>query len=280
MDGFASLCEQRGEGDHAHAWRDRSRELAAVVEREGWDGGWYRRAYDDGGKPWGSSSSECRIDSIAQSWAVLSGAARPEQDGASASFGGSVLLREDQKLLRFFLWPPFDATPRDPGYIKAYPPGIRENGGQYTHAAAWLAFSGLCGSYPATGSSRCVSPSYSTRSRTPATEATRSAIGSSRTSSPRTSPVSILMSGVAAGVGTQARQRRGAGRRLNQSHLWAAEGRRRAANEPGFPPSGLDSMRMRTEGGVLRIEVENPGGSGPWRRGASRRRRAGGWRGG
>ena len=80
MDGFVSLCEQRGEGDHARAWRDRSRELAAVVEREGWDGGWYRRAYDDDGKPWGSSASEeCRIDSIAQSWAVLSGAAPLER---------------------------------------------------------------------------------------------------------------------------------------------------------------------------------------------------------
>lgn len=140
MDGFASLCEQRGEGDHAHAWRDRSRELAAVVEREGWDGGWYRRAYDDDGKPWGSSASEeCRIDSIAQSWAVLSGAAPPERSARALHSAGSVLLREDQKLLRL-LWPPFDATPRDPGYIKAYPPGIRENGGQYTHAAAWLAW--------------------------------------------------------------------------------------------------------------------------------------------
>ena len=140
MDAFASLCEQRGEDDHARSWRDRSRELAAVVEREGWDGAWYRRAYDDDGKPWGSSASEeCRIDSITQSWAVLSGAAPLERSAQALRSADSELLREDQKLLRL-LWPPFDATVRDPGYIKAYPPGIRENGGQYTHAGAWLAW--------------------------------------------------------------------------------------------------------------------------------------------
>jgi len=140
MDSFASLCEQRGEGDHARSWRERCRELAGVVEREGWDGAWYRRAYDDDGKPWGSSASEeCRIDSIAQSWSVLSKAGLPERSAQALRSAESKLLREDQKLLRL-LWPPFDRTVRDPGYIKAYPPGIRENGGQYTHAGVWLAW--------------------------------------------------------------------------------------------------------------------------------------------
>ena len=114
------------------------REAPAATRDAGWDGEWYRRAFDDEGMPWGSSqSNECRIDSIAQSWAVLSGGAPRERAEQALESAESKLVRDDEQIARL-LWPPFDVTPRDPGYIKAYPPGIRENGGQYSHAAAWL----------------------------------------------------------------------------------------------------------------------------------------------
>ena len=116
---------------HAAALQHRARSATA------WDGEWYRRAYFDDGTPLGSApSDECRIDSIAQSWACISGAAR--SGARSAGHGGrrahSSMRRDDGLALLFT--PPFDQTPLDPGYIKGYPPGIRENGGQYTHAAA------------------------------------------------------------------------------------------------------------------------------------------------
>ena len=136
--GFASLCERRGEIDAASSWRERARRVFAAAQEEGWDGAWYRRAFDDEGKPWGSETSEeCRIDSIAQSWAVLCGGAPRERTEQALRSAEASLLREDGQVA-CLLWPPFDLTPRDPGYIKAYPPGIRENGGQYSHAAAWL----------------------------------------------------------------------------------------------------------------------------------------------
>jgi cyclic beta-1,2-glucan synthetase len=137
---FARLCERRGVPHLAEAWRRRAREIEGAVEEVGWDGEWYRRAFDDEGRAWGSAASEeCRIDSVAQSWSVLSGAAPRERAEQALRSAERHLLREDEGLVRL-LWPPFEATPRDPGYIKAYPPGIRENGGQYTHAALWLAW--------------------------------------------------------------------------------------------------------------------------------------------
>jgi cyclic beta-1,2-glucan synthetase len=136
--GFGDLCARRGEIDAAEGWRARAEELFGAARDAGWDGEWYRRAFADDGTPWGSSSSdECRIDSIAQSWAVLSGGAPRERAERALGSAESALIREDEQLA-CLLWPPFDLTARDPGYIKAYPPGIRENGGQYSHAAAWL----------------------------------------------------------------------------------------------------------------------------------------------
>lgn len=119
--------------------------LQASLERSGWDGDWYRRGWFDDGAPLGSAAGEeCRIDSIAQSWAVLSGAAAPERAAQAMAAVGRDLILEDEQLALLFS-PPFDRTPLDPGYIKAYPPGIRENGGQYSHAAAWsvMAFAAL-----------------------------------------------------------------------------------------------------------------------------------------
>jgi cyclic beta-1,2-glucan synthetase len=138
IQGFVNLCELRGEVDLARHWRSRRAELSRAVETSGWDGSWYRRALDDLGQPWGShESEECRIDSIAQSWSVLSRAGDETRTREALRSVETELVREDEGLIRL-LWPPFDHTLRDPGYIKAYPPGIRENGGQYTHAAAWL----------------------------------------------------------------------------------------------------------------------------------------------
>ena len=107
------------------------------LERYGWDGNWYRRGYFDDGTPFGSSvNGECRIDSIAQSWSAISGVADPGRAERAMAAAEDQLIRRETKLALLFT-PPFDRTPLDPGYIKGYPPGIRENGGQYTHAAAW-----------------------------------------------------------------------------------------------------------------------------------------------
>ena len=108
-----------------------------AVERTAWDGAWYRRAYYDDGTPLGTATDdECRIDAIAQSWAVLSGAADPERARMAMRSVNERLIRDDARLL-LLLAPPFDRSVRDPGYIKGYLPGVRENGAQYTHAALW-----------------------------------------------------------------------------------------------------------------------------------------------
>jgi cyclic beta-1,2-glucan synthetase len=134
---FAPVAEARGDMSRAQKWRDHAATLQASIEREAWDGGWYRRGYFDDGTPLGSvASSECRIDAIAQSWAVISGAAEPVRaTQAMAALDDQLIRRHDGLALLFT--PPFDRTPLDPGYIKGYPPGLRENGGQYTHAGTW-----------------------------------------------------------------------------------------------------------------------------------------------
>ena len=142
---FAPLADDRGEQARAARWRHHAAGLREALEREGWDGSWYRRGYFDDGTPVGSASSlECRIDSIAQSWGVISGAANPVRATVAMAAVDEYLVRRDDGLVLLFS-PPFDQTPLDPGYIKGYPPGIRENGGQYTHAAVWsvLAFAML-----------------------------------------------------------------------------------------------------------------------------------------
>jgi len=142
---FAPLAEARGETARAGAWRRHAEGLRQSLEREAWDGDWYRRGYFDDGTALGSASSEeCQIDSIAQSWSVISGAADPERAARAMASLDERLVRRDDALVLLFT-PPFDRTPLDPGYIKGYPPGIRENGGQYTHAGVWavIAFAQL-----------------------------------------------------------------------------------------------------------------------------------------
>jgi cyclic beta-1,2-glucan synthetase len=135
---MAALAIKRGEADRAARYRDEAERLRRAVEEHAWDGGWYRRAYFDDGTPLGSSQNdECKIDSLAQSWAVLSGAGEPEHAHRGLASADEFLVRRQDKVIRLFT-PPFDKSKLEPGYVKGYVPGIRENGGQYTHAAAWL----------------------------------------------------------------------------------------------------------------------------------------------
>ncbi|HEY0517857.1 MAG TPA: glycosyl hydrolase family 65 protein, partial [Ilumatobacteraceae bacterium] len=142
---FVPVAESRGEQVRADRWRDHMKALEGALETEGWDGDWYRRAFFDDGTPLGSATNaECRIDSIAQSWAVLSGAANPTHAERAMAAVSEFLVRLGDGLVLLFT-PPFDHSDVDPGYIKGYLPGIRENGGQYTHGAIWsvLAFAAL-----------------------------------------------------------------------------------------------------------------------------------------
>ena len=136
---WAMLANTRGEGKRAERWRAYVGELAESLEREAWDGHWYRRAYFDDGTPLGAAVNDaCRIDSIAQSWSVISGAAEPARRARAMAAVDAHLVRRAEGLVLLFT-PPFDDTPLEPGYIKGYVPGVRENGGQYTHAAIWVA---------------------------------------------------------------------------------------------------------------------------------------------
>lgn len=139
LSGFAPLAKARGEHARARAWLQHAELLRASLERDAWDGDWYLRGYYDNGALLGSASSdECLIDSIAQSWGVISGAASPARATRAMAAVNEHLVRRSDGLVLLFT-PPFDQTPREPGYIKGYPPGIRENGGQYTHGAIWSA---------------------------------------------------------------------------------------------------------------------------------------------
>ena len=117
--------------------RAKRRSCARISSSNGWDGEWYRRAYFDDGTPLGSANNaECQIDSIAQSWSVLSGAGDAERSRMAMEAVDRRLVRRDDALIQLFD-PPFDKSDLNPGYIKGYVPGVRENGGQYTHAAIW-----------------------------------------------------------------------------------------------------------------------------------------------
>ena len=141
----ARLADARGEHQRAEVWRLHVSALKAALEREAWDGAWYRRAYFDDGTPLGSATNTaCRIDSIAQSWGVISGAADPARGARAMAAVEEYLVRRTDGLVLLFT-PPLDRGSLDPGYLTGYVPGVRENGGQYTHAALWsvLAFAAL-----------------------------------------------------------------------------------------------------------------------------------------
>ncbi len=135
---FAGLAESRPDAERARRYRDEAERLRKAIEEHAWDGRWYTRAWFDDGSPLGSgSNAECQIDSIAQTWAVLSGRGDRARAEEAMSWVERQLVRERERLILLFT-PPFDKGPQQPGYIRGYVPGIRENGGQYTHAATWV----------------------------------------------------------------------------------------------------------------------------------------------
>ena len=139
LNAFADVAERRSQSDDANWCRGRAEELRTSLEANAWDGAWYRRAYFDDGTPLGSAQNdECQIDAIPQAWAVISGVADKARIESAMQAVQERLVRIDDKLIQLFD-PPFDKGALQPGYIKGYVPGIRENGGQYTHAATWVA---------------------------------------------------------------------------------------------------------------------------------------------
>lgn len=154
------------EAHHDHAFAEHCRQAATQLqqnlEKHAWDGDWYRRAWFDNGVPLGSTESdECRIDSISQSWAVLSGAGDPQRTARAMASLDEHLVRRDAGLIQL-LDPPFDKTGQDPGYIRGYVPGVRENGGQYTHSAVWatMAFARMGDTERAWELMRLINPVY------------------------------------------------------------------------------------------------------------------------
>jgi cellobiose phosphorylase len=142
---FAELADQRKDDAFAEICKSQAATIRQHIEEHAWDGQWYRRAYFDNGEPLGSSANpECKIDSLPQSWSVLSRAGDPARSRQALAQTDSQLVKRDLKLIQLFD-PPFDHSPLDPGYIKGYVPGVRENGGQYTHAAVWavMAFAAI-----------------------------------------------------------------------------------------------------------------------------------------
>lgn len=135
---FSAILETQGNSDRASQLRAHAAALKSAAEEHGWDGAWYRRAYYDDGTALGSAEcDECTIDSLAQSWAVISKAAQVTRQAQAMQSVRERLVNREAGIIKL-LTPPFDKTAKNPGYIKGYPPGIRENGGQYTHAAAWV----------------------------------------------------------------------------------------------------------------------------------------------
>jgi cellobiose phosphorylase len=135
---FAEVAKRRQDEAFANLCATEAVKLRENIEKHGWDGEWYRRAYFDNGDPLGSASNpECRIDSIPQSWSVLSGAGDPERSRQAMEAVDQQLVKREARAIQLFD-PPFDKSSLDPGYVKGYVPGVRENGGQYTHAAIWM----------------------------------------------------------------------------------------------------------------------------------------------
>ncbi|HEY1906229.1 MAG TPA: glucoamylase family protein, partial [Myxococcaceae bacterium] len=136
--GFARIADLRGDSVVSADFRERADAYARAAENQGWDGAWYRRAFFDDGTPLGSAANaECRIDSIAQSWSVISGASNPDHRAQAMASLEQHLVDEEARLVKL-LTPPFEHPSHDPGYIQGYLAGVRENGAQYTHAATWV----------------------------------------------------------------------------------------------------------------------------------------------
>jgi cyclic beta-1,2-glucan synthetase len=165
LQGMTELSDAKGRPDLSRAYELEKSSLIGWIEKSAWDGEWYLRAFFDDGSPLGSkANTEAKIDSLPQSWACLSGAADPDRVLKALESAWGHLVREGEGLVLLFS-PPFDDSIPSPGYIKGYPPGVRENGGQYTHAALWLAMAlaRLGGAHPAAEILRLLSPIEKTR---------------------------------------------------------------------------------------------------------------------
>ncbi|WP_440998798.1 GH36-type glycosyl hydrolase domain-containing protein [Fodinibius sp. SL11] len=138
LDDFIPIVKKYDDNNRLEQYRAYKKELKRHLNNEGWDGEWYRRAFYDDGTPLGSSQNdECRIDAIAQAWSVISGAGAPAKTEKALLAAEQYLVSKEDGIIKL-LTPAFDKTEKNPGYIKGYIPGVRENGGQYTHAALWL----------------------------------------------------------------------------------------------------------------------------------------------
>ncbi len=135
---FIEVAHIKNDAEFADKCKQQAEQLRININQHAWDGEWYRRAYFDDGTPLGSATNdECKIDSIAQSWSVLSKAGEPDRSRTAMESAAKHLVRKEDQIIQLFN-PPFDKSVMNPGYIKGYVPGVRENGGQYTHAAIWL----------------------------------------------------------------------------------------------------------------------------------------------
>ncbi|CZT55897.1 N,N'-diacetylchitobiose phosphorylase [Eubacteriaceae bacterium CHKCI005] len=139
LENMAPLCRRKGEDDRARRYEEEAKRLRSAIDQWAWDGDWYLRAFYDDGSPMGShENDECRIDSLPQSFSVLCSMPDGERRSRALDWCMRILVDDRHQLVRLF-YPPFDQSQQQPGYVKAYPTGLRENGGQYTHAACWLA---------------------------------------------------------------------------------------------------------------------------------------------
>lgn len=164
---FIPACESREDYDNTAKYKNVIKELTFSIEKNGWDGGWYRRAYFDDGTPLGSErNKECQIDAISQSWAVISDVAKPQRVSEALRAVQHHLVDEENGIIKL-LSPPFHTSSLEPGYIKGYVPGVRENGGQYTHAAVWtvLAFAKLGDGDKASNLYNMINPINHTRTK-------------------------------------------------------------------------------------------------------------------
>lgn len=135
---FAVLCERMNEKNRGEKYVAYAKQIAQAIEKNAWDGGWYIRGFYDDGSPLGASqNTECKIDSLAQSWSIISNGGREDRQVKAMEAVQQYLVKKDEGMILLFT-PPFDKSDQNPGYIKGYVPGVRENGGQYTHAATWV----------------------------------------------------------------------------------------------------------------------------------------------
>ena len=138
LDGFKEICNYKKDNEKEDEYNTFQEFIRENLEKNAWDGGWYRRAYFDNGKPLGSrENDECKIDSLSQSWSIISNAAKLARAQEAMEAVDRYLVDKDKGLIKL-LAPPFDKSSLEPGYIKGYVAGVRENGGQYTHAAVWV----------------------------------------------------------------------------------------------------------------------------------------------